>query len=120
MRMANAIMVIHPYRHEGLWVFDDADAGLHREPFIAGADAIIDLAIRRKRLAGAESGFRLLFSAGPFPGYDFRFEWVREGDGGNWYRAQDLGREGWLCPALLRYFEEAPGEIYAKFEGKGA
>lgn len=118
--MANAIMAIHPYRHEGLWVFDDADAGLHREPFIAGADAIIDLALQKKGIAEAENGFRLLFSSGPFPGYDFRFEWVREGDGGNWYYARDFDMEGWLCPALLKYFDEAPGEIYARFEAKRA
>jgi len=26
--------------------------------------------------------------------------------------------EGWLCPALFKYFEKAPQEIYAKFEEK--
>ena len=37
----NAIHAIHPYRHEGLWVFDDEAMGLWQEPFVAGADAIL-------------------------------------------------------------------------------
>jgi hypothetical protein len=45
---------------------------------------------------------------------------VRAGDGGNWYRSDDLAEleEGWLCPALLKYFESPPQRIYAKFERK--
>jgi hypothetical protein len=112
----NVIMVIAPYRYEGLWVFDDAMVGLVREPFIAGADAIIDKALENKGIQNGEQGFRLIFSAHPFPGYDFEFEWRRGGDGGNWYYAQDFEMEGWLCPALFKYFETAPQHIYARFE----
>jgi len=116
----NALRVIYPYRHEGLWVFDDESAGLDREPFIAGADTAIDLALAAKGIANADAGFRLVFSDGRFPGFDFRFDWARAGDGGNWYRCDELDglEEGWLCPALLKYFESAPKEIYAKFEAK--
>ena len=39
----NAVSVIFPYRLEGVWVFDDAAAGLVREPFISGADIILDV-----------------------------------------------------------------------------
>lgn len=117
----NALRVIYPYKHEGLWVFDDEDAGLVKEPFVAGADTAIDLALAAKGVENAERGFRLMFSDGEFPGYDFRFDWVRVGDGGNWYRCDALKEldEGWLCPALLRYFESAPERIYAKFAAKG-
>jgi hypothetical protein len=41
----NALSVIFPYRLEGVWVFDDAATGLVREPFISGADNILDLLI---------------------------------------------------------------------------
>ena len=34
----NAINVISPYRHHGMWVFDDARVGLVQEPFVSGAD----------------------------------------------------------------------------------
>jgi hypothetical protein len=36
--------------------------------------------------------------------------------GGNWYRADVPPSEGWLCPALFRYFETAPQEIYVRAE----
>jgi hypothetical protein len=79
---------------------------------------MIDAALTVKRLTNPEAGFRLVFSAGEFPGYDARFDWVREGEGGNWYRSEDFEMEGWLCPALLKYFEGAPKHIYARFENK--
>jgi len=37
----NALMTIIP-RWEGTWVFDDANAGLSREPFVAGIPEMID------------------------------------------------------------------------------
>jgi len=42
--MKNSIFVIKPYKWEGMWVFDDPTVELVREPFVAGADKIIDLA----------------------------------------------------------------------------
>jgi hypothetical protein len=30
---------------------------------------------------------------------------------GNWYRADERPIEGWLCPPLFHYFEEAPREL---------
>ena len=118
--MANAINVIYPYRYEGMWVFDDDDVGLVKEPFVEGADTMIDHVLAMKGLHNPEAGFRLIFSAGEFPRYDVRFDWVREGEGGNWYRSEEFDMEGWLCPALLKYFDEAPRQIYARFEEKGA
>jgi hypothetical protein len=41
----NTINIISPYRHNGTWVFDDAQHGLVREPFISGADILIDRAV---------------------------------------------------------------------------
>ena len=66
----------------------------------------------------AQKGFRLLFSATPFPGYKVKLEWRREEYGGNWYFSPDFKMEGWLCPALFKYFDEAPKEIYVKAEPK--
>ena len=40
---SNAIMIIAPYRYNGTWVFDDPDAGLRREPFVAGVPEMIDV-----------------------------------------------------------------------------
>jgi hypothetical protein len=116
--MSNAIAVIYPYKHEGMWVFDDERVGLVQEPFVAGADVLIDKALEAKGIKDGDKGFRLIFSAGEFPLYDFKFSWLREGDGGNWYFSDDFNMEGWLCPALFEYFDKAPKEIYTKFEAK--
>jgi uncharacterized protein DUF6717 len=114
----NAIVAIHPYKYEGLWVFDDPKVGLLQEPFVSGADTIIDR--MTQAIPSAESGFTLLFSAEPFPGFQAMFEWRRAEMGGNWYFSKDLGTEGWLCPALFKYFETAPAIIYAQFKPKAA
>ena len=112
----NEIVAIHPYKCEGLWVFDDPRVGLVQEPFVSGADTIIDRMV--VDIPDAGSGFTLLFSVNPFPGFQAMFEWRREEMGGNWYYSADLNEEGWLCPALLRYFETAPKNIFAQFKPK--
>jgi hypothetical protein len=109
----NSIIAIHPYKCGGLWMFDDPRVGLIQEPFVSGADKIIDEAVAG--IPNAESGFTLLFSAMPFPGYQIEFEWCRAELSGNWYSSAALGMEGWLCPALLKYFESPPPKIYAQF-----
>ena len=108
----NAIQLIAPYRHLGMWVFDDPRVGLIQEPFVSGADSMIDELV--KEICGAESGFRLLFSPTPFPGHSLHLEWLREDSGGNWYVWAERKMEGWLCPALFRYFDQAPTDIYAQ------
>jgi hypothetical protein len=113
----NSIMVIAPYRHLGMWVFDDERVGLVQEPFVAGADTIIDLAVAG--IPNAEKGFRLVFAAKPFPGYTLKLDWVREDMSGNVYFSNEHQLEGWLCPALLKYFDSPPRELYAKFEALG-
>jgi len=114
----NALFVIAPYKYAGGWVFDDPAVGLSREPFIAGIDTMIDRAVAT--IPNAEAGFRAIFSAGPFPGSQFKLEWRREEAGGNWYYSNEFKTEGWLCPALLRYFPDAPPAIYVKVEAEMA
>ena len=113
----NSLFVIAPYRYQGMWVFDDPAVGLVREPFVSGIDAMIDRLTAD--IADAENGFRLIFSPAPFPGYTVKLEWRREEYGGNWYYAPNYNLEGWLCPALFKYFREAPKELFARAERKG-
>ena len=112
----NALRVIHPYKYEGIWVFDDEKVGLVQEPFVSGADTVIDRMV--EEMPGAEQGFILIFSDHPFPGYQVEFEWRREEHGGNWYYTRALNMEGWLCPALFKYFDAAPPKLYAQFKAK--
>ena len=112
----NSIIAIHPYMTLGIWVFDDVAVGLREEPFISGADTIIERMV--EDIPDARDGFTLLFSGNAFPGYQLELEWVRADMSGNWYRSQALGMEGWLCPALLKYFESPPSKLYAQFRAR--
>ncbi len=92
--------------------FDDPAVGLRQEPFVSGADEIMDCF--SADIPGAANGFRLIFAPEPFPGYTARFERSRPEYGGMWYRWPERNMEGWLCPALFKYFAKAPPEIFVK------
>jgi hypothetical protein len=115
-RPSNSLMVIVPYEYGGTWVFDDPATGLVREPFVAGVPEMINVLVQD--IPGATNGFRMLFSTQAFPGYQKRLTWLRPEGGGNYYRMEDPPMEGWLCPALFRYYREAPKELYVKAEPK--
>ncbi len=112
----NSILAIHPYKCDGLWVFDDSRVGLVQEPFVSGADTVIDRMV--EHIPGADQGVTLLFSAHPFPGSHFEFNWLREESGGNWYYSPEYDLEGWLCPALFKYFDAAPKQIFVQVKTK--
>lgn len=127
----NAINTIYPYREHGVsWVFDDAQKDLYREAFVSGADDIIDILVRRLN-GKPDKGFKLTFAENEFPSYDVRLVWSKSESSGNTYVVTelrgkkgtlvdmvDLGLaiEGWLCPALLRYFDKPPKSIYARVQ----
>ena len=114
--MPNQLMVIAPYWLESAetWVFDDAAVDLRQEPFVAGMPEIIDGLVAD--IPNAREGFRMLFSASPFPGMHRKLTQVREELGGNWYHDEETDLEGWLCPALFKYFDKAPDELFVKAE----
>jgi hypothetical protein len=112
--MSNQIQIISPYWLHGTWVFNDDRVGLLQEPFVSGVPEMIDDLVAD--IPDARSGFRLLFSSAPFPGFQRKLEWVREEFGGNWYRADQPPSEGWLGRALFRYFDSAPAELFVKAE----
>ena len=81
----NSILIIHPYKHHGTWVFDDPKVGLVQEPFVSGADVILERMV--EGIPDADKGVTVLFSAQRFPGAQYSFDWRREEFGGNWYYA---------------------------------
>ncbi len=110
----NSIFVIFPYKTAGTWVIDDPSRNLEREPFVAGIPKLIEMLT--KDIPNADGGFRLLFSAGQFPDYTHKMIWKRKSGSGNWYYSEEFKAEGWLCPALLKYFPKPPKTIYIKAE----
>lgn len=112
------IQTIYPYidSESGWWVFDDQSRWLRREPFVAGADRIIDK--MTASIPDATEGFALEFSDQAFAGCQTVLFRLRKQHGGTVYFDPSLDLTGWLCPALLLYFEQPPERIYAKFSRK--
>src|SRR5213594_2517223 len=105
----NAITVIAPYKYEGMWVFDDPAVGLLREPFVAGIDTMIDRLVAS--IPGAERGFRLVFSAGPFPGHTVKLEWRREESGGNWYLLPSVRHRRLAVSGVVQVFRQGSSGV---------
>ena len=109
----NSLLDIYPYKYRDTWVFDDERVGLYREPFVFGIPEIIDHLV--KDIPNSKKGFRLTFSASPFPTYSQEIYKIEEDLGGNWYKMKNYPHiEGWLCPALFKYFPTAPDSLYLK------
>ena len=113
---SNSIFVIAPYWYNGTWVSDDAAAGLKREPFVGGVPEMMNVLV--KDIPDAREGFRLTFSAQPFPGHQYKLGWLRGDTTGNGYKLDEPAMEGWICPAMFRYYSEAPKMLYVKADPK--
>jgi len=116
LQSSNSILAIAPYRSAGTWVFDEPRLGLRAEPFVSGVPEMIDALVADAAIPDAGKGFRLIFSAQEFPGSQTKISWRRYEAGGNWYYSEQYDREGWLCPALFKFFKRAPSEIYVRAE----
>jgi len=121
----NSIMIIKPY-FDGTWVFDDESVGLIKQPFVCGVPVLIDYLVQD--IPDAKDGFNMYFSGQEFPGYQAMcVRKVESGSecGGTTYSIQIEDKEsgvfeleGWLCPALFKYFDEAPEKLYVKAEAQ--
>jgi hypothetical protein len=114
--LGNAMLVIEPYRSGTAWGFDEPLLHLKAEPFVQGMPEMIDKMVQG--IPGSDKSVRLIFSQQTFPGWQYRLDLRREEDGGNWYYNEKYQMEGWLCPALFKFFPRAPQHIYARAEAK--
>ena len=117
---ANAIHMIHPYKSDGVWMFDDKRKNISREPFVSGADEILDF------ISEYEQKCVLLFSGDRFPGCTFRLNKTYDEGKGAWYSLCQLAqnknckditniKHGWLCAVVTYYFNgSVPKEIYVQ------
>jgi hypothetical protein len=111
---------IRPYKDHGQWMFDDESRGLKRELFVGGADDILDTITAN--IPKADKGFNLRFADHAFPGAEICFYWKGVGqfklldgpeyEAGDVYFSPHLNMEGWLCPALMLYFPQAPRQLF--------
>ena len=116
----NAINIIYPYKENNTWFFDDQHTGLKHEAFILGTSELIDVLVKKFNVPNAESGFKLTFSANPFPEFHAKVDHLTKDEYGmgNWfiYTTKLYEIEFWLCPAMYKYLNPAPKEIYVKVE----
>jgi hypothetical protein len=111
----NSITVIYVYRKFGTWVFDDPSVGLNAEAFVAGIPEIIEHVVREIGMdlqKTMQNGFTLTFSSTPFPWYNASLTWVSTDGTGNTYKLDGTEKTGWLCPALFKYWDKAPANIF--------
>jgi len=108
----NQIFVIKPYKWNGQWVFDYPSRSLDKEPFVAGVPEMLEAATALVGIENPENEFILLFSSGEFPDTRIRLDWVRKELDGNVYAWN--GMEGWLCPALERFYPDPPKHLYVQ------
>ena len=113
----NALYVISPYRTKGgQWVFDDSAKELEQEPLVCGADTLCS------RLFDKYGDFNLICSDSGLPEYDFRLKRddlkTKDEIDGTWYKAEKQDLDVWLCPALFRYYSDAPEFLYIKGNSK--
>jgi len=113
-KAGNALQIIFPYKDRGQWMFDDERVNLVREPFIYGMDTLLNIIATREKIKGLSKGVKLIFSHLPFP-QAIELVWDREDVGGNWYACPEINdRQGWLCPAMFKYFKKTPARLYIK------
>lgn len=118
----NIVNVIVPYPQSGTWVFDDESRGLKAEPFVFGIPEIMDKTLEAVLGFTERRSFRLTFSEYSFPKYHVKLKKkpVNE-ETGAWYEVEEgpevlIGKDGWLCPATLKYFTDYPDELYLYVE----
>lgn len=108
------------YRTPTGWAFDDATRGLVAEPFVYGADTLIDETLAYQQQSGATK-CRLTFGVRTFPQATVCLQKEEsetlEGLAGTWYREVATRRRAWLCPALTLYFEVPPPTLYVQVLG---
>ena len=118
----NDVSAISAYRDNGFWVFDDESRGLDKEPFVAGADILMDY-MSGRILDESKNSVNFYFAKRPLPDFDVKLTRHKsDGHDGTYYFVDfpgfnaDKGGPIWLCPALLKFFRKAPRNIYVKIQ----
>lgn len=136
MNAVHVITVRKTRKYGNLYIFDDLDKGLIKEPFVTNASAVIDRMKNDKKIKGVR--VTLMFANTFLPGYDEvlvltkkhreRFA-VKDPNSGD-FIIKEYARGKfvsstyvtskqetlWLCPAQLKYFDKIPNVIYVKLQ----
>ena len=108
----NQINVLHIFKENGVWMFNDEEIGLFKEPFVSSMGDIIEMFV------DGRDKFKAFISHSPIHQGTLILQRIEDGMDGL-YRIYDNDPSsviGWLCPALLKYFEYYPKFIYVKIK----
>lgn len=109
-KSGNALFTVFPYKKNGGWYMDDESKGIILEPFVGGADTLLDV------VANGKHELTAVFSNQPFKGYDFVAE-KRGGDEfGTDYYSEKHNHEFWLCAVLFQYINPSPEKLYIQIK----
>jgi len=122
-KVNNSIFSLTAYRHNDMWVFDDEERGLVKEPFVHGADTMFDFMSGNVLPGVNNTRCSIAFSANPMLNNDVHVKHIEDlgEDMGDIYEVVSAftsaatsfdGFQFWLCPALLSFFDKAPENIY--------
>ncbi len=115
--MKNSIFILQPTRNRyGIWAFDDINTGLVQEPFVGDTNILIDNMVLEAgyTLEEASKGIALLFSPDPFQGHQSEIYLIETTPYGSTYGNDKWDIEPWLCPALYKYFPQAPQRLFSQ------
>ena len=98
------------YKLAGEWYMDDQVKGIFMEPLVRGVPDIIEFLVRKR------DRLNVGFSSHRKHSLDVNLIKGHFDDGGCWYQLEGTELKGWLCPILLRYFREAPENLYVSWK----
>ena len=103
---------IYPFKYNDQWVFTDQEKGLDKEPLVEGADTLLDTILNSGIYPIRK--FKIVFSQYPYMDRKFTIKKVHHfgDDNGTDYYSPEFNQKLWLCPALLKYFDNPPKFIY--------
>ena len=102
------------YKTNGVWMFDDLDKGIEKEPFVDGFTELIDFLLKEFNLfQGSHRGIDINFSLFQEEEDMVKIEKIKDlGDDWASYKYKDM--VGSLCPVTLQYFGKHPDFFYVK------
>lgn len=107
------------YKEGSLWLFDDPDKELIREPFVTETSIVIDTMLQKHldfyKIKGPLPTEAILFITSEFFGpHVFRrlYDGKDPATEGTTYQMDNENTAIWLCPALLKYYPAAPAQLF--------
>ncbi len=104
----NQINILHIFKENGVWMFNDEEVGLYKEPFVSSINPMIDRVVDGDK-------FKAFISHSSIFEFTMVLDKENEGMDGT-YKLRGTDIIGWLCPATLKYFDKYPDSIYVKIE----